>query len=305
MDKIQKVMVNINKLSSELKIVNDRIDSYISYFEKIKDKTDIKFYISIYSRNDIEEDKNLFFKQFDLNFESNNAIKPFCLSFENSSIEFSLQKIPFSLLFSFTKILSDIEKNFGLDNIKQDIKKSSKLYKEIQKKYKDISYSSSNFNSNSTIILSSFKDVVKKQIRDTSKEYESAYLSFRRHNKEEKLEIILKFYEESNYFQLKLPKLEIIKQISTEKYLKEGFTFKIFQIVFLELFFNENKTFFDHFNIDEKYIRLIDNYHLKDFNSESLYLTAIRSGLYFYDINQEYIKILAEKIMIDKQINNF
>lgn len=305
MKKIKNGMLNINQLSSELKIVNDRIDSYISYFEKIKDNTDIKFYISIYSRNDIEEDKNLFFKKFDLNFESHNIIKPFCLSFENSNIEFSLQKVPFSLLFSFTKILADIEENFGLDNIKKDIKKSIELYKEIEKAYKYISYSCSDFNKNSTFIISDFKQLVKEQIKDISKESESAYILFRRHNKEEKLEIILKFYEESNYFQLKLPELKNIKQIYTAKYIKDEFTFNIFQRVFLELFLNENKTFFDHFNIDEKHIRLIDNYHLKDFNSESLYSTVIGSGLFFKDIEREDIKIIAEKIMIDKQMNNF
>ena len=305
MQKENNLIKKIQELSEQLNIVNQRIDSYISYFEKIKNDTDIKFSISIYSRNNILENKNLFSKQFILNFYGHNIVKSFFVSFENSNIDFHPDRVPFSLFFSLTKILSDIDENIGLENIKEDIKNSMQLYKEIQKAYKDISYLSSDFNTNSTLIISSFKQLVKKQIKDFSKESESIYLSFKRNNKIERLDIILKFHQESNYFQLKIPKLSTIEQIYSEKYTKEIFVFIFFKTIFLDLFFEENKTFFESFNINKKHIKLIDYSQLKDLNSLDVYLTSLISGLSFNPIKNEDIKILAEKIMIEQKIKDF
>lgn len=119
------------------------------------------------------------------------------------------------------------------------------------------------------------------------------------------MDITLNFYDKSNYFQLKLPKLLTIEQIFREQYIKEGFVFKFFKTIFLDLFFKENQTFFENFNIDKSDIKLIDRQYLKDFNSDNLYKAAILFGLSYNSIKNENIKVLAEKIMIEQKIKDF
>lgn len=302
MEKIQKVMANINQLSSELKIVNDRIDSYISYFEYLKNlerDNHITLTINVNSFNSIKEDKSLFVKNFNVYF--NVGAVSFRFLFDDRNIKFNSTEVPFKLISIIYNIISKIEEKLNFVAIQKDIEDSKSIYFQIEKLYQEYNNLANGYTENSSIIISHFKEIVKKQ--SAKDDNTSFYLSFKRDNKRESLDISIKSYYDPNFFQLSLPTLESIKNKYLEKNQHLSFIRTQFEIVFKEEFFLLNQDFFQIFNIKQQNIKFQDRY-LKEFDN-SLYRKSIISGLSFTAITKNHIKLLAEQIKMKNIIVNF
>lgn len=293
----------IKELSEELAIVNSRIDSYINYFGSLNNTdfgNDITFQLNVSSFNTIDNDKKLFLKNFNLYFTIGN--EGFRLLFDDTKIRFIQQyDASFNLILEISKIISYIDSVFGIQSIKNDIESSRSLYSQIENLYKEYNNITSGFTDNSTILISYLKKMVKEQFAED--DGESFYFSFKRDNRRENLEILIKSYYDPNFFQLSLPTFDCIKNKYLEKYSNSQFM-SVFEIIFKNEFFLMNQSFFEQFDISLKDIKY-SNYYVKTLNDSNEYRRSIIAGLSISSIGKSRVKLLAEKVHINQQMTNF
>lgn len=293
----------IQELSEELAIVNSRIDSYINYFENLKNTdlgNDITFNLNIYSFNAIDNDKKIFSKSFNLYFTIGND--SFRLLFNDSKVRFSQNQEPsFNLIIEISKIISNIENTFTIQSIKKDLEYSKTLYFQIENLYKEYNNIASGFTENSTILISYLKKMVKEQ--SAKDDDTSFYFSLKRDNRREQLDVLIKSYYDRNFFQLSLPTFDSIKNKYLEKYSNSQFM-SVFEIIFKDEFFLMNQSFFEQFDISLKDIKYT-NYYVKTLNDSGEYRRSIIAGLSISSIGESRVKLLAEKVHINQQIKNF
>lgn len=293
----------IKELSEELAIVNSRIDSYINYFGSLNNTdfgNDITFQLNASSFNTIDNDKKLFLKNFNLYFTIGN--EGFRLLFDDTKIRFIQQyDASFNLILEISKIISYIDNVFGIQSIKNDIELCRSLYSQIENLYKEYNNITSGFTDNSTILISYLKKMVKEQFAED--DGESFYFSFKRDNRRENLEILIKSYYDPNFFQLSLPTFDCIKNKYLEKYSNSQFM-SVFEIIFKNEFFLMNQSFFEQFDISLKDIKY-SNYYVKTLNDSNEYRRSIIAGLSISSIGKSRVKLLAEKVHINQQMTNF
>lgn len=301
---IESKLQKIKELSEELAIVNSRIDSYINYFGSLNNTdfgNDVTFQLNVSSFNTIDNDKKLFLKNFNLYFTIGN--EGFRLLFDDTKIRFIQQyDASFNLILEISKIIAHIDSVFGIQSIKNDIESSRSLYSQIENLYKEYNNIVSGFTENSTILISYLKKMVKEQ--SANDDEFSFYFSFKRDNKRENLEILIKSYYDPNFFQLSLPTFDSIKDKYLREYPNSEFITAVYEKVFKEEFFLMNKSFFEQFDISIKDIKY-SNYYVKTLNDSHEYRRSIISGLSISSIGKSRVKLLAEKVQINQQMTNF
>lgn len=305
MNELKQYITDVKKISKQLNVINKRIDSYITYFENLKNiyhqnKSDTSLHIHVAALNTIRENKKLFSKNFYLTFTLGN--ENFRFSFEEINNSFYSKQKSSNLMIEISNILDDVNKIFDIEVMKNDIQQSNSLYKDIKKSYNKIKTFESGFFDH----VESITNLLKENINDTKyiNDQNLIYFSFRADFEKQILKVIIKNSDHQNYFPLIIPELNFIKKQYLLKHKNLKFSGQHFVSLFKNNFFDLNKDIFNLFNISKDEITYSNNY-FKNFESTKFYLETVSSTLQIKEMNINKVRMIAEKINFNTQLINF
>lgn len=278
----------IKHLSEEIEITNNKIYDYINILEKINKDYDM-FTIHFNLRSNKENN----IKYFDINFYLKfDQIFNFKICYRNIDTKIN----------EYQHIIDLISQYIDLNDLSSFIFKSYFLNKSIEEIQEEISLKTSEFTTSTKIVVSQFKEMINQQILKKDNNNPYGYFKIKKDNI---LECIYLMFQNYTYgstclYQVTFPLKEDIESIYNQRNLNNSYNKNLYINIIKEEIFELNSSFFEFFNLNKNdiYLESEDPFFKIDYKKNN-YVFGFRP------LEQENINLIVDKIMLEKQLNNF
>ena len=289
----------IKELSEQLNIVNERIDSYISFLENFKQSIKFDGHFVVFNL-DLDYTKTQFYKNEEIVFKNFNIQ----LNIDNQHITIYLNEdfcsfhrigLPLSILTVASTIILLINQKISFNNIKNDIKESELLYNKIVKINKEIDLEKSGFKEKYSLLIHSIKNYFPIQ---SNFDFDNGFL-FNLKNNNSKRSIsfreVKKIEEIKNGIYLKTPNLDnyYLEQINSNSSNTNDYFDQLDKktILIKQDFCDLNKDFLNHIQLP------IESIHIEIFLG--------KLNIKIENLTEKQLSIAVDKINSNIIISNF
>lgn len=295
---IESRQLKILELSKQLSIINDRVDSYISFLENFKKSIKIDKHSVVLNLNDTktkiyEENEAIFFKRFNININIDNQY--IGIFFNEDFSSFYDNKLPLHILTIASSIIHQINQQISFDSISKDIKESEILYKNIIKINEEIDLKKSGFIEKSDFILKNIKEFFSKNNQICSEDYTKLFY-FMYKCKSIKSFNIQNCSQDKHHFSIIEPEqISLFKKYNIDVFESNKCDKKLMLEIYKEEFFKLNPYI--------KYFLIPVSFYVSKKTTDEL----VHPYCYFSinDISEYGINIIYENLKFKQELNNF
>lgn len=294
---IESRKLKILELSQELSIINNRIDSYISFLNNFKqslhsNQHSIMFHLDETQKEFQQGDNKIVFKKFNIKLM---IYKEYIgIFFNDESCYFYNNKLPLYVFNIASTIIYQINQEISFDNILKDIKQAELLYNTIIKIEEEIQIKNSGFIEKSNFILKNIKNTFLSNHKLDHNNHTSFYIINKQ--KADKT-LFIKKSDSSNYhFSIIIPdQISLFKQHNIDIYNFSDTNKNLMLTLYKEEFFKLNP--------------YIKNLLLPIKFGFSHRITGMNRYVYLIfsitDIYEKEIDIIYEQLQLNEQLKKF
>jgi len=295
---IESRQLKILELSKQLSIINDRVDSYISFLENFKPSIKIDKHFVLLNLNDIKtkiykENEAIFFKKFNINIKIDNQYIEIFFNEDFSS--FYDNKLPLHVLTIASSIILQINQEISFDSISKDIKESEILYKNIIKINEEIDLKKSGFIEQSNFVLKNIKEFLSKNIQTCSKDNTKLFYFMYKCKSIKSFNIQNCSQDKCHFSIIEPEQISLFQKYNIDVFKSDQYDKKLMLEIYKEEFFKLNP--------HVQYFLIPVSFYISKKITDEL----VHPYCYFSinDISEYGINIIYEKLKFKQQLNDF
>lgn len=296
----KNILIKENLINSLLNI-SAEIEQYFTILNDIKDEDTI-FHIEFIKKQPLNHNQNMYaYCNIKISFHINEL--KYSFSFLDDDLK-DLNKLKVKNN-QINIILNKISNKIELVSLQNSIYSYFGTYMSFVEINKKIDFQKSDFYKNYSIIHNYFKKLVKQQLFENEEKFKYGYIKIRKNPTSKLIHISYKDTFDTSYLQIKFPVFdEVNKLLSSTDSENIISSLSSYDKVFKSELYRLNKDIFDKLNISKNSITIDIKSKKNGFHHEYNY-SGFNVSLRITSFNEDYIKILADKIKLEEQIVNF